>query len=67
MTDELEVGIKQVLEFPGLSFWSFVPLEWIFTVNSFLLLAYIVYAKTTFRWDDTLHVHGETLLGSGED
>ena len=45
MTDGLEVGIRQVLELPRLSFWSFVPLEWVFMGTSFLLLAYTVYAK----------------------
>ena len=45
MTDGLEVGIKQVLELPGLSFWSFVQVEWIFMGISILLLAYTVHAK----------------------
>ena len=45
MTDGLEVGIKQVFELPELSFWSFVPVEWIFMATSILLLAYTVYAK----------------------
>jgi len=45
MTDGLEAGIKQVLELPGLSFWSFVQIEWIFMGTSILLLAYTVYAK----------------------
>ena len=45
MTDGLEGGIKQVLELPGLSFWSFVQVEWIFMGISILLLAYTVWAK----------------------
>lgn len=45
MTDGLEVGIKQVLELPVLSFWSFVPIEWIFMGTSILMLAYTVYAQ----------------------
>jgi len=45
MTDGLEAGITQVLALPGLSFWSLVPLEWVFMGTSLLLLAYTVYAK----------------------
>jgi len=45
MTDGLEAGIAQVLALPGLSFWSLVPLEWVFMGTSLLLLAYTVYAK----------------------
>ena len=45
MTDGLEGGIKQVLELPGLSFWSFVQIEWFFMGTSILLLGYTVYAN----------------------
>jgi len=45
MTDGLEGGIKQVLELPSLSLWSFFQPEWFFMGTSMLLLGYTVYAK----------------------
>ena len=45
MTDGLEGGIKQVLELPVLSFWSFFQIEWFFMGTSILLLGYTVYAN----------------------
>jgi len=51
MTDGLEAGIAQVLVLPGLSFWSLVPLEWVFMGTSLRTPYMQVFARLQCQLD----------------